>query len=183
MDGKANASDLTQEIIDRATADLALANAKMDKLVGSSAQYVRGDGTLATFPSIPAAQIQADWNQANNALADFIKNKPAPFSISAASTASVTLNTAFQPSGTRPTIVAVIASYSALISGGVALSVSTSATEGGTYTEVGATTLITLLTVLSNTKETLVVPVPAGHWLKVTASGGTPTVTRATWTL
>lgn len=27
-------------------------------------------------PSIPAAQIQSDWNQANNALLDYIKNKP-----------------------------------------------------------------------------------------------------------
>ena len=31
---------------------------------------------LADQPSIPAAQIQSDWNQANNAALDFIKNKP-----------------------------------------------------------------------------------------------------------
>lgn len=31
---------------------------------------------LTDKPTIPAAQIQSDWNQANNALLDFIKNKP-----------------------------------------------------------------------------------------------------------
>lgn len=32
--------------------------------------------TLRTALSIPAAQVQSDWNQANNASLDFIKNKP-----------------------------------------------------------------------------------------------------------
>ena len=31
---------------------------------------------LDNLPTIPAAQIQSDWNQANNAALDFIKNKP-----------------------------------------------------------------------------------------------------------
>ena len=31
---------------------------------------------LSGAPSIPAAQIQSDWNQTNNTLLDFIKNKP-----------------------------------------------------------------------------------------------------------
>jgi hypothetical protein len=31
---------------------------------------------LDNLPAIPAAQIQSDWNQANNVLLDFIKNKP-----------------------------------------------------------------------------------------------------------
>ena len=31
---------------------------------------------LDNLPTIPAAQIQSDWNQSNNALLDFIKNKP-----------------------------------------------------------------------------------------------------------
>lgn len=43
---------------------------------GTTSQYFRGDLSLATFPSIPAAQIQSDWNQSNNALLDYIKNKP-----------------------------------------------------------------------------------------------------------
>jgi hypothetical protein len=37
---------------------------------------------LINQPSIPAAQIQSDWTQANNAAVDFIKNKPAIPSIS-----------------------------------------------------------------------------------------------------
>ena len=43
---------------------------------GTISQYFRGDLSLATFPTIPAAQIQSDWNQTNNALLDYIKNKP-----------------------------------------------------------------------------------------------------------
>ena len=35
-----------------------------------------GSYTIATTNDIPAAQIQSDWNQSNNAALDFIKNKP-----------------------------------------------------------------------------------------------------------
>lgn len=43
---------------------------------GLITEYVRGDGSKATFPSISASQIQSDWNQSNNTSVDFIKNKP-----------------------------------------------------------------------------------------------------------
>lgn len=52
-------------------------NAKQATITtGTTSQYFRGDLSLVTFPSIPAAQIQSDWNQSNNALLDYIKNKP-----------------------------------------------------------------------------------------------------------
>ena len=35
-----------------------------------------GVAEILNKPSIPAAQIQSDWNQSNNAALDFIKNKP-----------------------------------------------------------------------------------------------------------
>jgi hypothetical protein len=35
-----------------------------------------GDFQILNKPTIPAAQIQSDWTQANNAALDFIKNKP-----------------------------------------------------------------------------------------------------------
>lgn len=77
-----------------------LQNNKQNKFIGTTSQYVRGDGSLIAFPSIPAAQqpsdwsvstgvtrilnkptipaaqIQSDWNQTSNASLDFIKNKP-----------------------------------------------------------------------------------------------------------
>lgn len=31
---------------------------------------------LSNKPSIPAAQVQSDWNQSNNQSVDYIKNKP-----------------------------------------------------------------------------------------------------------
>lgn len=43
---------------------------------GTTSQYVRGNGSLATFPSIPAAQVQSDWAESNSSAVDFIKNKP-----------------------------------------------------------------------------------------------------------
>jgi len=42
----------------------------------TSTKYLRGDGTWQNFPTIPAAQIQSDWNQSDNTKVDFIKNKP-----------------------------------------------------------------------------------------------------------
>lgn len=41
---------------------------------GSTAQYLRGDGTLATFPSIPASQVNSDWNAVSGVAQ--ILNKP-----------------------------------------------------------------------------------------------------------
>lgn len=41
---------------------------------GTTAQYLRGDGTLATFPSIPATQVNADWNSSSGV--SQILNKP-----------------------------------------------------------------------------------------------------------
>jgi len=43
---------------------------------GTTGQYVRGNGTVANFPTIPPAQVQSDWNQSNNSAIDFVKNKP-----------------------------------------------------------------------------------------------------------
>jgi hypothetical protein len=37
---------------------------------------VSGVSEILNKPTIPAAQIQSDWNQTNNVLLDFIKNKP-----------------------------------------------------------------------------------------------------------
>lgn len=59
---------------------------------GTTLQYIRGDGTLATLPTA-ISQIQSDWNEANTGLADFIKNKPT------LGTAAATSTTAYDASG------------------------------------------------------------------------------------
>jgi hypothetical protein len=41
---------------------------------GTSSQYYRGNGTLATFPTIPAAQVNTDWNSVSGL--SQILNKP-----------------------------------------------------------------------------------------------------------
>ncbi len=51
----------------------ALAHSKVT-YSGTSGQYVRGDGTFATFPSIPAAQVNSDWTSGSGP--SQILNKP-----------------------------------------------------------------------------------------------------------
>lgn len=41
-----------------------------------TSQYLRGDATCLTFPTIPAAQVQVDWSQASTGAVDYVKNKP-----------------------------------------------------------------------------------------------------------
>lgn len=41
---------------------------------GTVFQYIRGDGTLSTFPAIPSAQVNADWNSVSGV--SQILNKP-----------------------------------------------------------------------------------------------------------
>jgi len=41
---------------------------------GTTAQYFRGDGSLAAFPSIPSAQVNSDWNSSSGI--SQILNKP-----------------------------------------------------------------------------------------------------------
>lgn len=45
---------------------------------GTTSDYLRGDGSVASFPSIPAAQVQTDWNAVSGL--GVILNKPVLFS-------------------------------------------------------------------------------------------------------
>lgn len=69
------------------SADWNTFDGKFDTPTGTSSDYLDGTGAPTLFPTIPAAQIQSDWTQANNAALDFIKNKP-------------TIPTTLPPSGT-----------------------------------------------------------------------------------
>jgi hypothetical protein len=69
-----------------------------------------GSYTIATTNDIPAAQIQSDWNQSNNAALDFIKNKP---TITAATNFGLFAQTANSTLITNTTV------ESSLINGGV----------------------------------------------------------------
>lgn len=70
--------------------------------VNSDWNAVSGLAQILNKPSIPAAQIQSDWTQASSGAVDFIKNKPAARS---QSSASRSLNTIFQINATRDCIV------------------------------------------------------------------------------
>ncbi len=49
---------------------------KFNVPTGNTAQYIRGDGSLSAFPTIPSAQIQSNWAQTTTTALDYIKNKP-----------------------------------------------------------------------------------------------------------
>lgn len=68
-----------------------------------------GSYTIATTDDIPAAQIQSDWNQSNNAALDYIKNKP--------TITSATNYGLFSQTGNSPTHTGT--SFGTLIDGGV----------------------------------------------------------------
>lgn len=55
-------------------ATISSVSAKFNTPSGSTSQYLRGDGSTATFPSIPAAQVNSDWS-ASSGVAQ-IQNKP-----------------------------------------------------------------------------------------------------------
>lgn len=51
---------------------------KFNNPTGTTVQYLKGDGSVATFPSIPAAQVNSDWNATSGV--SQILNKPVIFS-------------------------------------------------------------------------------------------------------
>lgn len=90
---------------------------------------------ISDFPTIPAAQIQSDWNESDNTKLDFIKNKPAIPSTTrltsaltlatvAAGTGSTGGNTGTQISATKASSVRV--SYTTQIAYSLGGSVSSS---------------------------------------------------------
>ena len=53
---------------------------QLNGIVGSAGQYLTTDGTSlqwTTLPTIPAAQVQVDWDEVVSSEVDYIKNKPA----------------------------------------------------------------------------------------------------------
>jgi len=64
---------------------------------GTTSQYIRGDGSKVTFPTIPAAQINCDWN-ATSGLAQLL-NKP--------SLATVATSGSYNDLSNKPTIPTV----------------------------------------------------------------------------
>jgi hypothetical protein len=96
-------------LADSRIASAATWNAKQNAITtGTTLQYFRGDLSLATFPSIPAAQIQSDWTQANNAALDFIKNKPT-LTNGTVTSVSATVPTALSVTVTNPNTTPAIA--------------------------------------------------------------------------
>lgn len=57
-----NTNDLNKPI---STATQTALDAKFNVPSGNSSQYIKGDGTISSFPTIPAAQVNSDWSSAS----------------------------------------------------------------------------------------------------------------------
>lgn len=137
-------------------------------------------------PTIPAAQIQSDWTQSNSSSVDFIKNKPAAIS---QSSASRSLNSGFQISATRNSLVSYsvdIATTLSLTTGQTGTVFLEIASDSGFTTnlqEIGRTvngntgTLTLGLNLTQNVTATLGGLVPAGYYCRLRTQNtvGTPT--------
>lgn len=143
---------------------------------------------LSSKPTIPAAQIQSDWTQTSSGSLDFIKNKPSSRS---QSSASRSLNTIFQISSTRDSLVnySVDISTAATLIGGqtgtVYLQISTSSTFASGIQELGrsvngnSVSLAIAITVTQNVTGTMSGYVPSGYYCRLLTENttGTPTFT------
>lgn len=155
--------------------------------------------SLSGLPTIPAAQLQSDWNEANTGLLDYIKNKPTiPSTLRTTSVLSLSLvgtgATGTQISSTKDSKVCVTASTSTTSTiGGPSTSVvtlktfsSNSATEGDwvTASQLENDQTITLAIILQSAqvvKGMICSDVPAGYYVKIENSGtGTHTETFVT---
>lgn len=156
---------------------------------GSTSQYFRGDLSLATFPAIPAAQIQSDWNQTNTSSLDFIKNKPSiPSTARTSSTLTLSLvgtgATGTQIHATKDSTVRVCVSTSATASiSGAAVSTvtikicSTNSSTEANWTSVATSetsqsySLAVAIQGVTGMKEQIEADVPGGWYVKLVNSG------------
>lgn len=118
-----NANAISSEATSRASADTTLQaniNGKFTTPTGTVGQYLRGDGSLATFPTIPVAQVNSDWN-ASSGLAQIL-NKPTLFA-AADARSSVSLTTTGAGAATYSSATGVLNVPTPTLTGGTVTSV------------------------------------------------------------
>lgn len=117
--------DITGTLADQTDLAAALA-AKFDDPTGTTAQYIRGDGSLATFPSIPAGTVTSVGMTVPTGLQ--VSGSP----ITASGTLAVTLASGY----TIPTTAALAAkleNITSLISAGTNITITGAGTAGSPY--------------------------------------------------
>lgn len=106
---------------------------KFNTPTGSTAQYLRGDGSTATFPTIPAAQVNSDWNAVSGI--SQVLNKP---SLAAVATSGAYADLTGKPTLTSGTVTSITAGTG--LSGGVITSSGTislpNTGTAGSYSDV-----------------------------------------------
>lgn len=198
-------------------------SAKFNTPTGSSAQYLRGDGTPATFPT-NVSTFTNDANYIGAATTNTLSNKTlsgtnntfsnignssltnssitingnnvslggsttitASSVISAPSAGNaITMGTAFRPRSTGSCFITVNSSLTGVLGLNETVTVATSPTQNGTYTNVATDVLLIGVLGLTLDRSIGTVPVPydttnGGHWVKVTRSGTAASATYTKW--
>lgn len=143
---------------------------------------------LLDKPTMPSAQIQSDWTQSNTSSLDYIKNKPASRS---QSSATRSLNSGFQASATRDSLVNYSVDVSCTLSltsgqsGTVFLEIASDSgftmnvQELGRFTNSSTGTLAIGLNLVQVMTGNLQGYIPSGYYcrLRTANNTGTPTFT------
>lgn len=156
---------------------------------GSTGQYIDGTGALQPFPSVPAAQVQSDWSEGTSGAVDFIKNKPTIPSVLKTSSAFSLALTGSGATGTQihatkdaETGITYKTSTTCTLAGSntSVVQVKTCSTNSATesdWVEMGRTEQdqptgisLTVGQIVAQVGQ-VVVPVPAGWFVKAVASG------------
>lgn len=111
---------------------------KLSAPAGTTSQYLRGDGTLASFPAIPAAQVRSDWNATTGLAA--IDNRPnlAPVATAGAYASLTGIPATFAPTAHTQAWSTITSTPTTLAGYGIQDGVSQSALSG--YATAGALT-------------------------------------------
>lgn len=138
-------------------------DAKFPIPAGATGQYVRGDGSLATFPTIPGAYAIGVPTTRSVALATAVQcsnaAQPCLFTFTLSSTSSISLGGTSNNEGQI-----VLGATNAVASG--------TGTVTAVYRNVLGGTLVVGLNLTSQQANTYTVPVPAGYYVAVRQTAG-----------
>lgn len=149
---------------------LVIENGNIQQTHKSNLRFTKSQ--ITDFPTIPAAQIQPDWNQSNTGALDFIKNKPTR----SVSNPVRSFNTSFQVSVNRDAqvqyTITIVATAVVLAGQSSTVFLETSA-NGTTWQEQDRFThgVGGIMNVNSTSSQSIRAYVPAGYFLRLRTIG------------
>lgn len=138
---------------------------------------------ITSIPNASLSNSSITINGNNVALGGSTTVAASPSVGAPSSSTAITMGTAFQPRSGGPCFIAVSGTLSGILGLNETITISMSATSGGTYTTVATDQLLLGLAGLSLDRCVGTFPVPAGWWVRVTRSGTAASATYTKWDL